>query len=209
MASSFTLAAFTYETPNMDHDQLVYDQGSNSDFEILAQEKPEEEKQEAEEVPEKQEDDAQDQDQSSDENQDLSKIKKTDNGKQKVKSKVKKPGGPTFTIKKIKNDDTIHDVVDVDAEFPGGYGAMKVFIGENYTIPEDARIMGEQGKVYVDFVVETDGSITNVEIAKSVFGSIDREAKRVVRSFPKWKPGEVDFLKVRTRVSLPIVVTFQ
>jgi protein TonB len=208
MASSFTLAAFTYETPLMNEDQLAYDQGSDSKFEVVAQEKPEEKPEESEDVKDEDEE-TQENPGETDENLDLTKIKKDKNKIVKVKSKVKKPKGIKFGKVKIGDEDTIHDFVDVEAEFPGGYIAMTKFIADNYEIPFDAEIIGDQGKVYVNFVVEKDGSISNVKIGQSVSTSIDREAKRVVRSFPKWKPGEVDYLKVRTRVSLPIVVTFQ
>jgi protein TonB len=61
-----------------------------------------------------------------------------------------------------------------------------------------------QGKVYVEFVVETDGSISTIRIAKGVFESLDKEAVRLVRNMPKWIPGEVRARKVRTYARLPI-----
>jgi len=98
----------------------------------------------------------------------------------------------------------VFDITDKDASFIGGNIEMQKFINEKIVFPEDAKKFGDQGTVYVSFVVEPDGSITNVSIERGVSYSIDSEAKRVVRAFPKWNPGEVNFKPVRTRVRLPI-----
>ena len=66
-----------------------------------------------------------------------------------------------------------------------------------------------QGTVAISFVVEKNGEITNILVEKGVSKTIDREAKRIVRSFPKWVPAEIDARKVRTRVRLPIVFTLE
>ena len=81
---------------------------------------------------------------------------------------------------------------------------MMKFIQQNIEYPEDAMEFDEQGKVYISFIVEKDGSITCVEVDRQIFTSLDRVAKRVVREFPKWIPGEMKYGKVRTKVSLPI-----
>ena len=67
--------------------------------------------------------------------------------------------------------------------------------------------MDEQGKVYLSFVVGSDGSISQVKVERGVSKDLDREAKRVVRSMPKWVPGEAGGKKVATRCRLPIVFT--
>jgi protein TonB len=102
----------------------------------------------------------------------------------------------------------IIDIVDIEASFTGGRSEMIKFINDNVVYPDDAKIFGDQGTVYVSFVVEPDGSVTNVGIARGVTPALDREAKKVVRSFPNWIPGELNFKKVRTRVRLPITFTF-
>lgn len=102
----------------------------------------------------------------------------------------------------------IIDWVDEEAEFIGGYVGMMKYITSKITYPEDAIELDMQGKVMISFVVETDGSISNVFVEQGVYKSLDREAKRVVRSFPKWKPAELSAKKVRTRVRLPIVFSF-
>ena len=99
------------------------------------------------------------------------------------------------------------DFPDVDATFPGGQVALQKFIVSNVSYPEISIDMNEQGKVYLSFIVEKDGSISSIDIQKGVSKDLDREAKRVLRSMPNWNPGEVDGRKVRTRCSLPIVFT--
>lgn len=103
----------------------------------------------------------------------------------------------------------IPDFVDFEAEFPGGIPAMFTYIGDNTVYPEEAIQVGDQGKVYVQFVVETDGSITQVKIARGVTAELDREAKRVVRSMPKWKPAVLRGEKVRSYMRVPINFVLQ
>ena len=99
----------------------------------------------------------------------------------------------------------VTDFPDVEAQFPGGNEAMMQFIAENLQYPEVSLKMKEQGKVYVRFVVEKDGSISNVAILRGVSVSLDREAKRVVCMMPKWTPGELKGEAVRSRYLMPIV----
>lgn len=106
----------------------------------------------------------------------------------------------------IDNNDII-DIPTIDAGFVGGYAALQKYISENLIYPDEAITFGEQGIAYVNFVVEKDGSISNVTIERGVSKSIDREAKRIVRGFPKWTPGEAKEGVVRTRVILPIKFT--
>jgi len=113
-----------------------------------------------------------------------------------------------------KGDTTIIDVLppiiefpDVEATFLGGAAAMQKWIAENVQYPQTAIEMNEQGKVYLSFVVEPDGSITNITIERGVSGDLDKEAKRLVRKMPKWAPGEAKGKKARTRCRLPINFT--
>lgn len=98
----------------------------------------------------------------------------------------------------------VFDIVDVDAAYIGGYAEMMKYIQSNLSYPQDAIELNEQGKVYVSFVVDADGSVKGVQVERGVSKSIDREAARIVRSFPKWIPGELNYSKVKTRVRLPI-----
>lgn len=106
---------------------------------------------------------------------------------------------------KTEVPDEIFDVVEEDPGFPNGEEEMQRFIKSNIKYPEISIQMGDQGKVYVRFVVEKDGSISNVSIARSVTPELDREAMRVVRMMPKWNPGKQRGRPVRTNVVIPIV----
>jgi len=101
-------------------------------------------------------------------------------------------------------EEEIIEFPDVEAEFIGGAQAMMKYIQQNIQYPPTSIEMNEQGKVYLSFVVEPDGTISNVAIERGVSKDIDNEAKRIVRSMPKWLPGEGKGKKVRTRCRLPI-----
>ncbi len=98
----------------------------------------------------------------------------------------------------------IVDFPSQEASFPGGAAAMKKYLAENIKYPEIAMELGDQGKVYVEFVVNRDGSIEQVKIMRGVSREIDQEAKRVVRSMPKWTPAENSGEAVRARCRIPI-----
>lgn len=114
------------------------------------------------------------------------------------------PGDVTDLGGILDVDIEIVKIPAIDAAFIGGFIAMQKFIVENMNFPQDAIDMNIQGKVFVSFVVEKDGSVSNVQVERGVSKSIDREATRIVRNFPNWKPGEMPEGKVRTRVILPI-----
>lgn len=98
----------------------------------------------------------------------------------------------------------IFRVAESMPEFPGGEAAMRSFLSTNIKYPPLARELGIQGKVYVNFVVETDGSITKLKLFRGIGGGCDEEALRVVRSMPKWTPGKQIGKAVRVEFTLPI-----
>lgn len=98
----------------------------------------------------------------------------------------------------------IVDFAEVDPAFPGGEAAMAEWIQKHVEYPEMSIEMGEQGTVYVRFVVNTDGSIVQVEVVRGVSDALDKEAVRVVKQMPKWQPGEQAGKKVRVRFTLPV-----
>ena len=99
----------------------------------------------------------------------------------------------------------VYDKVEQMPEYPGGMPAMIEFLQTNIKYPEDAVKQKVEGRVMVQFVVETDGSISDVHVAKQVFPSLDAEAIRVVQVMPKWVPGRENGKVVRVKYNLPIV----
>ena len=99
----------------------------------------------------------------------------------------------------------VYDTVDQMPEYPGGMQAMIEFLQTNMKYPEDAAKQKVEGRVMVQFVVETDGSVSDVHVAKQVFPSLDAEAIRVVQAMPKWTPGKNGGQVVRVKYNLPIV----
>ena len=101
-------------------------------------------------------------------------------------------------------DAPIVDYPDKEAGFPGGVAAMKKFLADNIKFPEIAMEMGDQGRVFIEFVVNKDGSIEQVKVLRGVSREIDTEARRVVRTMPKWAPAEANGEAVRARCRIPI-----
>lgn len=106
-------------------------------------------------------------------------------------------------------EDPIFRVVEENPEFPGGEDARIKFLQENTNYPRIARDAGIEGKVIVGFVVEKDGSISNVEIIRGRVQSLDEEALRVVKIMPKWKPGKQRNRAVRAHFRMPVVFMLQ
>lgn len=92
-------------------------------------------------------------------------------------------------------------------EFPGGDAERITFLKNNLTYPNEAKEIGLSGTVYVGFIVERDGSISNITVLRGVGGGCDEEAVRVVQMMPKWKPGRQQGHEVRVRFTLPIKFT--
>ena len=103
----------------------------------------------------------------------------------------------------------VFDVVEEMPHFPGGAAALQAFLSSNTKYPVVAQENGVQGRVIVSFVVERDGSITDVRVVRSVDPSLDREASRVVRSMPRWSPGKQNGSAVRVKYTVPVVFRLQ
>lgn len=103
----------------------------------------------------------------------------------------------------------IFTVVEEQPAFPGGDEARIKFLQDNIKYPEEAKELGVQGKVFVTFVVEVDGSITDVKVLRGIGAGCDEEAIRVVKSMPKWVPGKQRGVPVRVQFNLPIKFTLQ
>ena len=108
---------------------------------------------------------------------------------------------PAQILEKV--NDSIYEICQVMPQFPGGERAMMEFIGSNVHYPEEAKDKGIEGRVFVSFVVEKDGSVTEVEVRKGIGNLCDEEAVRVVKAMPKWTPGMQDGKPVRVHYNLP------
>lgn len=102
--------------------------------------------------------------------------------------------------------DTIIDVasMDVQPEFPGGMAAMYEYLGSTIHYPDSAFLEKVQGKVFVQFVVGSDGKVRDAEVRRGVRKDLDDEAVRAIRAMPDWKPGQMNGKAVATRFTVPI-----
>lgn len=126
-------------------------------------------------------------------------ISNTTIAQEKVKT-VKKSDQKVIKTKEVET----FVVVEQMPNYPGGEKAMFKFIGENIKYPEEARKQGISGRVYVTFVVEDDGEITDIKLLRGIGGGCDEEAVRVISIMPSWKPGLQRGKPVRTQFNLPI-----
>jgi protein TonB len=109
--------------------------------------------------------------------------------------------GPAETVVEAPKVEQIYEAVEEDAEFPGGKPSD--FVSSHFNPDAAADV---EGKIIVRFVVELDGSISNVDVARGLSPEANREAIRVIRSMPRWKPGKNNGKAVRSRFSLPILI---
>ena len=98
----------------------------------------------------------------------------------------------------------VFDVVEQMPEYPGGIQALFEYLSQNVKYPSDAENQKVEGRVIATFIVETDGTINNVEVVKPVFPSLDAEAIRVLSGMPKWTPGKQSGKEVRVKYTVPI-----
>jgi TonB family protein len=99
----------------------------------------------------------------------------------------------------------VYQIVEQMPEFPGGMEALIEHVGKNIVYPEEAKKKEIQGRVFIGFIVEKDGSINEVKVLRSIGGGCDEEAVRVIKGMPKWKPGMQEGKPVRVSYQMPIV----
>ncbi|MDF9799823.1 protein TonB [Catalinimonas alkaloidigena] len=108
-----------------------------------------------------------------------------------------------------KPDDTPFIFVEEEPTPAGGMQSFYQYLSKNLNYPKKAIRNGTEGKVYVQFVVNTDGSLTNLKVLKGISPECDQEALRVLANAPKWKPGKQRGRAVRVQMSMPIVFSLQ
>ena len=123
----------------------------------------------------------------------------------KAKEDIAAPEPPKHVVEETK----IFTVVEQMPMYPGGDAALMGYLRDNIHYPTVAAENGVQGRVVVGFVVERDGSITDVNILRSVDPSLDREAMRVVKSMPRWTPGKQNGSAVRVKYQVPVTFRLQ
>lgn len=120
----------------------------------------------------------------------------------------------------VENENTIYSVVEEMPQFPGGVDSLMVYIQKNQRCPKEMVEKGLKGRVVVQFVVEKDGSTSNIEVIKPMSSSlrnydfefaekvgrlVDDEAVRLIKAMPKWEPGRMNGERVRVKYNLPIL----
>lgn len=117
------------------------------------------------------------------------------------------PVGPV--VVEEEDADQVFEVVEEPTSFPGGPEAMMKWLRDNVKYPEIAQENNIQGRVFVSFVIERDGTPSNVQIARGVDPALDREAVRVVSRMPKWNPGKQRGRPVRQKFTIPVLFRLQ
>ena len=117
---------------------------------------------------------------------------------------IAEPEPPTH-----EEETKVFDIVEQQPLFPGGPAALMKYLSENTKYPVVAQENGVQGRVTVQFVVEKDGSISDVHVLRGVDPSLDKEAVRVVKSMPRWTPGKQNGITVRVNYRVPVLFRLQ
>ena len=113
--------------------------------------------------------------------------------------------GTTDEVTKPAEDEVFMLInVDEEPEFPGGIEAMYCYLASNIVYPDEAKAENIQGLVMVNFVIEKDGSVSNIKLLRDIGGGCGDEAVRVVQAMPRWKPGHQSGRRVRTSFNLPV-----
>jgi protein TonB len=107
-------------------------------------------------------------------------------------------------VRPVKDKDQVYYVVEVMPEYPGGQDALFSYLSHNIKYPEEAERKGIEGKVTLTFIVEKDGSISEVEVVKPVNPLLDNEAVRVIKSMKGWIPGKQNGKTVRVKYTIPV-----
>lgn len=112
------------------------------------------------------------------------------------------------TDSKNKSEDIIYSsaTIEYQPEYEGGIQGFREYIAKNFTIPPQAAKQTIKGKIFVEFVIEKDGSLTDIRIRRGLGYGLDEEAQRVLSNSKKWKPGELKGEKIRTRFMIPIAI---
>ncbi len=121
--------------------------------------------------------------------------------------RIDEPVGNADVKQVTEDSNEIFTAVEKSAEFPGGIDKFYKFMGDHIKYPAVARENNVQGKVFLQFVVERDGSITDIKVVRGIGSGCDEEAQRALKSSPKWSPGMQNGRAVRSQYTMPISFT--
>ena len=205
-AASFTLAAFTYTSklPGASNERLISMEDQSIILDIEPQEKQRIENQ-PEIQPRIQNPDPNPSDPNLPGNPNLQNVSASNNQNGPIVPFIGPPTGGVKRTVIVVDEGDIVEFPPIAAEYRGGVPAMKKRVNDNIHYPEIDRELNVQGTVYLSFVIERDGTVSNVKIERGVSETIDREAIRVVKMLNQWIPAQNAFGKVRTIAHLPIV----
>ena len=125
------------------------------------------------------------------------------------KTVVSKPQQKNITQEKVQNIDEPFAVVEQMPQYAGGQAALMEYMKNSLKYPKDAAAQKVEGRILVSFIVEKDGSLSDVKATKAIFPSLDAEAVRVVKEMPRWTPGRQRGVVVRVKYVLPITFRLQ
>ena len=129
---------------------------------------------------------------------------KDQKGDPNAEIRIDEPVGNSDTKQVTEDDNQIFTAVEKSAEFPGGIEKFYAYLSKTIRYPAVARENNVQGKVFLTFVVEKDGSLTDIKVLRGIGSGCDEEAVRVIKASPKWRPGQQNGRTVRQQYTVPI-----
>jgi TonB family protein len=110
----------------------------------------------------------------------------------------------TLNTGKVVHADSIYFITEHMPEFPGGNNELYEYVAKSIHYPATAKTKKIQGRVYVQFIIERDGSVSRAKIVRGIGGGCDQESLRVIRAMPKWTPGKMHGIPVQVQYTLPV-----
>lgn len=136
--------------------------------------------------------------------QDVATVDTRTSATQVVEKQNKVKQAKVVTLQTAKDGQTVEENPDKWPDFPGGQKKLFKWLSANIKYPKEAQANKEQGRVIVRFVIDKDGKVTDAKVVRSISPSLNKEALRLIKAMPRWKPGEKDGQPVAVRFTLPI-----
>lgn len=136
--------------------------------------------------------------------QDVATVDTRTSATQVVEKQNKVKQAKVVTLQTAKDGQTVEENPDKWPDFPGGQKKLFKWLSANIKYPKEAQANKEQGRVIVRFVIDKDGKVTDAKVVRSISPSLNKEALRLIKAMPRWKPGEKAGQPVAVRFTLPI-----